>query len=117
MGELNERLERPTRWKGKRVRALHRFGAPDSTLLEAISCGERAVRGFRNRDLQLILFGPPAPLLEEKRRGSARMSRQLRLLRAHHLIHRVAREHRYHLTKFGRQVITAVLAARRAIVT
>lgn len=117
LGELTERLERPTQWKGQRVRALHPFGAPDSTFLEAISRGEWTVRGFRNRDLQSILFGQPASSPEEKRRRSARVSRQLRLLRAHHLIQKVAHENRYHLTKFGRQAITTVLAARRATVT
>jgi hypothetical protein len=34
------------------------------------------------------------------------LTRQLRLLRAHHLIHKLAHENRYHLTKFGRQAIT-----------
>jgi hypothetical protein len=116
LGELTERLERPAQWKGKRVRALHPFGPPDSSLLEAISRGEWAVHGFRNRDLQPILFRRPASSLEEKGRRSARVSRQLRLLRAHHLIRKVTHENRYHLTEFGRQAITIVLVARRATV-
>ena len=45
------------------------------------------------------------------------LTRQLRLLRAHHLIHKLAHEKRYHLTKFGRQAITTVLAGRLANVT
>lgn len=114
--ELAERLERPTRWKGKRVRGLHPFSGPDSTLFQVVSRGEWALRGFRNGDLQRLLFSHPATSVEEKRRRSAWVSRQLHLLRAHHLIQKVPHENRYHLTPFGRQAITAVLAARQAAV-
>jgi len=115
--ELTERLEQSTSWKGKRVRALHPFSTPDSTLFEVISRGEWSVQGFRNRDLQALLFHQPAASAEEKRRRSARVSRHLRLLRAHHLIHKVPHENRYHLSEFARRALTAILAARRASVT
>ena len=39
---------------------------------------------------------------------------KLRLLRAHHLIRKVPRTHRYHLTKAGRTIVTALIAARNA---
>jgi len=38
--EVAERLERPSKWKGRRVRGLHPFGGPDSAWFEAIGCGE-----------------------------------------------------------------------------
>jgi len=115
--ELTERLEQPTPWKGKRMRGLHPFCTPDSALLEAIARGEWTVHGFRNGDLQRLLFSQPPSSEEDKHRRSARVSRQLRLLRAHHLIQKVPHENRYHLTQFGRRAITTVLAARRATET
>jgi len=115
--ELTERLERATRWNGKRVRGLHPFSGPDSALFQAISRGEWTLRGLRNADLQRVLFSQPAASVEEKRRRSAWVSRQLRLLRAHHLIQKVPRENRYHLSQFGRRAVTAVLAARQATVS
>jgi hypothetical protein len=115
--ELSERLERPTQWKGKGVRGLHPFSGPDSTLFQVLSRGEWTVRGFRNGDLQRMLFSQPPASVEEKRRRSARVSRLLRLLRAHHLIQKVPHENRYHLTDFGRRATTAVLAARQASVS
>ncbi|MGD0012468.1 MAG: hypothetical protein ABSE93_28495 [Terriglobia bacterium] len=115
--ELIERLEQPTRWKGQGVRALHVFSTPDSTLLEVISRGEWTLQGFRNRDLQGLLFSPPAASAEEKRWRSAWVSRKLRLLRAHHLIQKVPHENRYRVTDFGRRAITAVLTARQATVS
>jgi len=115
--EVAERVERPTRWKGKRVRGLHPFSGPDSTLFQVISRGEWTVHGFRNGDLQPLLFSQPAGLDQEKRRRSARVSRQIRLLRAHGLIRKVPHENRYHLTTFGRLAVTTILAARQATVT
>lgn len=115
--ELIRPLERPTTWKGKRVRALHPFQASDASLLEAVAQGKFLVNGFRNRDLQGILFSQAPDSLQAKRRRSARVSRQIRLRRAHGLIQKVAREHRYHVTKSGRQIITGILAARQATVS
>jgi len=42
------------------------------------------------------------------------VTRKLRLLRAHHLIKKVSHTHRYVLTNDGRNIITALLAARQA---
>jgi hypothetical protein len=75
--------------------------------------GEFCVNGFRNRDLQQLLFDDSPETPEDKRRRSARVSRLLRMLRAHHLIQKVPRTHRYTLTAGGRDVISAVLASQR----
>jgi hypothetical protein len=115
--ELAECLEQSTIWKGKQVRGLHPFSGPDSILFQLISRGEWALRGFRNADLQRLLFIQPAESPEEKRRRSAWVSRRLRLLRAHRLIKKMPHENRYHLTEFGRTATTAVLAARQATVS
>lgn len=114
LAELAERLERPIQWKGKRVRGLHPFSGPDSILFQLISQGEWTLRGFRNADLQALFFHQPADSIVEKRRRSAWISRQLRLLRAHHLIQKVPHENRYHLSDFGRTATTAILSARQA---
>jgi hypothetical protein len=115
--ELLRPLERPTTWKGKRVRALHPLQGPDAALFEAVAGGEFLLNGFRNRNLQGLLFAKAPDTVQEKRRRSAWVSRQIRLLRAHGLIRKVAHENRYLVTKSGRQIITASLAARRASVS
>ncbi len=49
--------------------------------------------------------------------GSRRaVTRQLRLLRAHGLIRKVPKTHRYVVSEAGRRTITALLAARNASV-
>ncbi|MGH9395385.1 MAG: hypothetical protein ACRD18_00855, partial [Terriglobia bacterium] len=115
--ELTRPLERPVSWKGKRVRALHPFQGPDTALLEAVGRGEFLLNGFRNKDLQRLFFPQAPDSKREQRRRSAWVSRQIRLLRAHGIIRKVAHENRYHVTKSGRQAITAVLAARKATVS
>jgi hypothetical protein len=102
-----------TTWKGKRVRALQPFAPADTALLEAVSRGEFTLNGLRNRDLRRVLYGEEEGVApEEVRRRAGRVTRQLRLLRAHGLIQKVPKTHRYQVTAQGRQIITAILSAR-----
>lgn len=110
--ELTQDLEESVQWRGRRVRGLRLFGDEDGQLLKAIGQGEFTLNGFRNRDLQSILFAEEAKNEREKKRRSARTSRQIRMLRAHHLIHKIGKSHRYRLTDRGRQLVTALLSAQ-----
>lgn len=100
----------------RRVRALNPLAAGDAALLEAVSRHEFLVNGLRNRDLRPLLFGTEPATPTEQRRRSAAVTRKLRLLRAHGLIQKVPKTHRYVVTEHGRQTITALLAARNASV-
>jgi hypothetical protein len=115
--EFTRTLEQRCQYQGRRVRALHLFQADDHQLLQAVNRGEFLVRGFRNRDLQLLLYGPVHPnsplSLKEKRRRSAAVSRKLRILRAHGLIQKIPKTYRYQVSSHGRLAITAVLTMDR----
>ena len=113
--ELIQRLGQPRQWRGRRVRALRPL-ADDRTLLEAVSRGEFALHGFRNRDLRGIFFPRAAKTPDEVRHRSGWVSRKLRLLRAHGLITKLPGTHRYQLTATGRRTITAILTALRSTV-
>lgn len=113
LGELIRDIAKPTTYRHKRVRALRPWADPDLALLRAINRGEFSVNGFRNRDLQSLLFDHPATTHEEKGQRSARVSRLLRMLRAHHLIQKVPHTHRYVLTSRGREIISAVVASQQ----
>ncbi len=114
LAELTQAVCQPVTWQGKRARALNPLAAEDARLLEAVNRGEFAINGFRNRDLRGLLF-PKQPTNEaEQRRQSAAVTRKLRLLRAHGLIHKVPKTHRYQLSPHGRDVINALLAACQA---
>jgi hypothetical protein len=114
LGELVQALCQPTELDGKRVRALQPWSAGDADLLAAVTRPEYVLNGFRNRDLRTVLYSSSNSSPAEKRRQSAKVTRQLRLLRAHGLILKVAHTHRYQLTASGRTIITALHAAGRA---
>ncbi|MFM8251734.1 MAG: hypothetical protein ACKOBW_09090 [Planctomycetota bacterium] len=107
---------RPTSHNGRRVRALNPFQAVDHKLLEAVNQGEFLIQGFRNRDIKRKVFGDDAQSSRTKvgRRQSGQVTRWLTLLRAHRLIKKVPRTHRYMLSEKGRIVVTAILAAKNA---
>lgn len=114
LGQAAANLCQPVRQKGKRFRALNPLNPADALLLQTVARGEWLINGFRNRDLQTHLYPAKASNLQQRRRRSARMGRQLRLLRAHGLIQKLPRTHRYLLTERGRQITTALIAAQRA---
>jgi len=103
----------PVLYQGKRVRALHPFEPEDAPLREAVSRGEFALQGLRNRDLRSLLYPQHDALTpEEVRRRAGQVTRKLRLLRAHGLIEQGEHTHTYQVTPQGRQIITALLTAR-----
>lgn len=114
LGQLLKGLCEPTKWRNKRVRALNPFEKHDGALLEAIARGEFTVNGFRNRDLRHLLYGSVQVTDQTRRRQSGAITRQIRLLRAHHLIRKLPKTHRYQLTDLGRTLVTAISAAKHA---
>ena len=89
------------------------FGETDAKLMGIVNRGEFAINGFRNRDVRVHLHGVTDDK-PQQRREMAAVGRKLRLLRAHGLIAKVSKTHRYVVTEKGRRIITALLAARQA---
>jgi hypothetical protein len=113
--ELTDGIQRRVKWEGRPVRALRPWG-DDKKLLKAVNHGDFLLHGLRNRDLQNLLYGAPAATAMDKRRRSAAVSRKLRMLRAHGIIKKVPRTHRYLVTDSGRAIIIAVLTTARTSV-
>lgn len=111
--KLSERVKEPGEG-GRKVRGLNLLGAEDAALLAVVGRPEFGVDGLRNRDVVAGLYATEAKDAAEPRRRSARVTRLLRLLRAHGVLQKVAKSHRYRVTESGRVAITAVLAARNA---
>ena len=61
-----------------------------------------------------MLFGAGEVPPGGARRQSGKVTRQLRMLRAHGLILKVPKTHRYQLTVSGRLILAALQAARQA---
>jgi hypothetical protein len=92
---------------------LNPYSPADCNLLKAVVHGQFSINGFRNKDLRAILYGNQSNQ-NEQRRASAALTRRIRLLRAHGLIHKVPKCHRYQLTNKGRLAVAALLTAREA---
>ena len=111
LGKVFESVSTPKTWKGRRVRAIRAWEPKDFQLLQAVGRPEFAATGFRSGDLYPILFGEEPCSPEEHRRRSGQLTRQLRLLRAHHLIKKVPNRRRYRVTTKGCATIATILSA------
>jgi hypothetical protein len=114
LAEMTKELGKPTAWQGRPVRALNPLADEDVRLLEAVSRGDFLISGFRNRDLRAILFAELAATPATAKAQSAKVTRLIRLLRAHGLIDKIEKSHRYLVTANGAAKVTALLAARHA---
>lgn len=104
-GELLRPECRAVIYRKRKVRGLRPWLDDEQDLLRAISRGEFALEGFRNKDLVAHLgLGNLGP-----KKASARISRLIRILRAHRIIRKSPGCHRYFLTPKGRILAAAVL--------
>jgi hypothetical protein len=114
LGKLAAKVCRPTKIGERRVRAINPLSPDDGQLLSAIRRGEFLTTGFRNRDLRQLLYGAAPTDPKDQRRQAAAITRKLALLRAHGLIKKIPKSHRYQLTNDGNVIVTALLAAKHA---
>jgi hypothetical protein len=112
--QILQPIEKRKQWKGRPVRALHPFSPEDGALLEIVSRGEFMIRGICNKDLRHALFPQLAQTAIEARSRSALISRKLRLLRAHGLIHKISGRNLYQVSPAGRVLLTTFIIASQA---
>jgi hypothetical protein len=110
--ELTADIQKRVSWGGRKVRALRPWG-DDKTLLSAINHGEFTINGFRNRNLQELLYDTQPDSPAERRRRSSAISRKLRMLRAHGIVRKIPWTHRYQVTDAGRAILVAVLTTAK----
>jgi hypothetical protein len=97
---------------GRKYRALHPISPADSRIFQVLLRGEYRIQGIRNKDLRLQLY-PDAELdPTDRRKASARVSRLLRLVRAHGLIFKVPKTNYHRLTKKGEEVMATATRFR-----
>ena len=98
---------------GQRVRGIEPTGK-DHALLQAVADPAHGVSGITNKALQKVLVGTPWAKGKTGKALSARISRNLRLLRDHGIIRKMPNQHRYQLTNKGRELstlLTSLMAA------
>lgn len=101
--------------KGRRpYRALRPVSPQEAVVFAAVLKGEFLLKGFTNRDLREQLEPRRSNDPQERRRVSGRITRLLRLLRAHGLIRKVSGTRYYRVPPKGQQIMTAALKLRDA---
>jgi hypothetical protein len=114
LGKLLEPLGQPIIKDGKRVaRALNPLTGADGDLLRALGDGQFILNGFRNRDLRVALYGECKDA-DQRRKQSAAITRLLAIVRAHGMVVKVQKTHRYQLSADGKRITTALAAAHAA---
>ena len=113
LAEITKDISQRVHWQGRTCRALNPLAPQDAALLAAVGRGEFMIDGFSNRQLRALLFaGAESADAATQKRQSGKVTRWLRLLRAHGLIAKVPKTHRYQVTEKGRANISVILAAR-----
>lgn len=97
---------------GRPYRALRPLTAAEAELFRVVLRGEFQVQGFRNRDVRAVLAAKAPADAQQRRRLSGRITRLLRLLRAHALIAKVPTTRYYRVTAKGLDVMTMALRLR-----
>jgi len=109
---LIEQLCEPAKLNGKRKRGLNPIRHSEAMLFMAAMRGEYFIHGFRNAHVAEHLGVKLSEDKVERRRQSSRIGRLLQLLRAHRLIAKVPRSHRYHVTLKGFKFMSAIVHFR-----
>ena len=102
----------PIQHGNKRQRALRPISPEDSRLLAVFLRGESRIQGVRNKDMRHRLYPEQSADPAQRRKDAARITRQIRLLRAHGLIYRVSRTNFYRTTQKGERVMTTAIKFR-----
>lgn len=98
---------------GRPYRALRPIAPDESRCFAQLLDGRGAINGVRAADLREILL-PANATADERRRITGRISRVLRLYRAHGLLAKVAHTRLYRVTATGHCIMSAALACRAA---
>ena len=97
---------------GRPYRALRPVSQEDAAVFRVLLRGEFLLQGFRNKDVRRGLDPTAAKDPASRRKASGRISRLMRLLRAHGLIRKMPRTRYYRVTTKGQQVMTTALKLR-----
>jgi DNA-binding PadR family transcriptional regulator len=109
---LLDPVSRRVQHDGRPYRALRPLTREETDLFRELLRGEFLLQGFRNPDLRRALLPEVERDPDRRRQASGRVTRLLRLLRAHGLIRKVPSTRYYRVTVKGQQLMTLALQLR-----
>ena len=97
---------------GRPYRALRPVDADEAKLFAVLLDARFLVQGFRNKEVRARLFPKVGNDPQSRKKASGRITRSLRLLRAHGLIRKVSTTSYYRVTPAGQNLMTTALKLR-----
>jgi hypothetical protein len=97
---------------GRPYRALRPVDPEEAKLFAVLLDARFLVQGFRNKDLRARLFPRVGPDPQSRKKAAAKITRSLRLLRAHGLIRKVSTTSYYRVTLAGQNLMTTAVKLR-----
>jgi hypothetical protein len=107
-----DRLCEPIRYRDRTRRGLNVLRDHEQRLFRAVLQGHHRLLGLCNRDVANALYGPQPSDPKARQRRTARVCRQLQLLRAHGLIAKIPHSQRYRVTSQGEAIMGSALYLR-----
>jgi hypothetical protein len=97
---------------GKRYSGFNLWEEDTFRIITELSSASFLIRGFTNKDIRLALYQEQVSVLKKNRN---KITRLLAKLRAHALIKKIPRSHRYLLTAKGRRIFSALIESKNRI--
>jgi hypothetical protein len=105
--EILDPVQRRITRQGRPYRALRPLTLEEIKVFTALQQGEHHLQGFRNADVRRFVYPADDRSPHRRRRAAGRVTRWLRLLRAHRLIRKVPHTHYYRITPTGQLLMSA----------
>jgi len=101
-----KKISKSVRKNNRSFKGINFFDDDDLAIIYAAMSGEFNISGFQNRDIRKKLTN----------KSSSQVTRILARLRHHGMIKKIARTHKYYLTKLGKQSITTALKIKELVI-
>ena len=84
----------------------------EATVFQAMLSGVFFLQGFRNKDIRHQLYPSVERRPDERKRVSGKVTRMLRLYRAHGLVKKISHTSYYRVTTKGQRIMSVALRLR-----
>ena len=109
---LIDRVSQRRTHQGRQYRGLRPLQMDEAAVFQALLSGEFHLQGFRNKDIRQRLYPSAGRRALSRKRASGKVTRLLRLYRAHGLIKKVSGTSYYRVTVKGQRIMSTALRLR-----
>jgi len=109
---LIDRVSKRITRRGRAYRGLRPLQMQEAVAFQVLLSGEFLLQGFRNKDIRRRLHPSAERRDPERKRAAGKVTRLLRLFRAHGLIKKISHTTYYRVTTLGQRIMAVALRLR-----